>query len=103
LAAEELPFQKNITRQYYFAIWPYCVVLINTPLILLAALLLSGKDTRTAMCFLLFVVTVHSTVLQDLSVEPSIRHHHATAVPLAIGLCLIASRFVRTRSQSKSN
>jgi hypothetical protein len=101
LAAEDLPFKRNITREYYFAIWPYCVVLINTPLALLAGLLLSGKDTRTAMCFLLFVVTVHSTVLQVLSVEPSIRHHHATAVPLAIGLCLIVSRLSGKRSQAK--
>jgi hypothetical protein len=97
LAAEDLPFKRNITREYYFAIWPYCVLLINAPLVLLASLLCSGKEARTALFFLLVIIAVHSTVLQVLSVEPSIRHHHATAVPLAMGLALIASRFGKQR------
>ena len=95
LDAEDLPFKRNITREYYFAIWPYCMLLINTPLILIAGLFLSGKDERTALIFLFLVISVHSTVLQVMSVEPSIRHHHATAIPLVIGLSLIAGRFSR--------
>ena len=95
LDAEDLPFKRNITREYYFAIWPYCMLLINTPVILIASLFLSGKDERTALIFLFLVISVHSTVLQVMSVEPSIRHHHATAIPLVIGLSLIAGRFSR--------
>jgi len=101
LDAEDLPFKRNITREYYFAIWPYCVLLINAPLILLGALLFSGKDTRTSLCLLFAIIAVHSTVLQALTVEPSVRHHHATAVPLALGLSVIASRFVGKRSDPR--
>jgi uncharacterized membrane protein len=71
------------------------MLLINTPVILIAGLFLSGKDERTALIFLFLVISVHSTVLQVMSVEPSIRHHHATAIPLVIGLSLIAGRFSR--------
>jgi hypothetical protein len=101
LAAEDLPFKRNITREYYFAIWPYCVLLINTPLVLLASLLCSGKEARTALFLLLLIVAVHSTALQVLSVEPSIRHHHATAVPLAMSLALIASRFIGKQREAR--
>jgi hypothetical protein len=97
LDAEDLPFKRNITREYYFGIWPYCIVLIHTPLILLAALLLSGRDARTFICFLLIIIAVHSAALQVLTVEPSVRHHHATAVPLVLGLGVIAQRFVGSR------
>jgi len=102
LAAEDLPFKRNITREYYFAMWPYCLVLINAPLILLATLLYSGKDARTSLLFLLIIIAVHSTALQVASVEPSIRHHHATAIPLAMSLSLIAGSFIGKRNKTRA-
>jgi len=82
--------------------WPYCLVLINAPLILLATLLYSGKDARTSLLFLLIIIAVHSTALQVASVEPSIRHHHATAIPLAMSLSLIAGSFIGKRNKTRA-
>jgi len=97
LKAEGLPFTKTLTRQYHFGVWPYYIVLLHTPLILLACIFTSDKDIRRFLWFLLVITTLHTTVVQIVGVEPSPRHLHSLAVPLAIAIAVLIGRISRQR------
>src|SRR6185503_13266904 len=45
LDAEGLPFMKTLTREYYLASWPLYLLLIHSPLLLLAAVVVALPDT----------------------------------------------------------
>src|SRR5688572_12966107 len=92
LDANGLPFMKTLTREYYFGMWPYYVLLANAPLVAGAGLLAARKDTRSMMAFVFVITAVHLTVIQVASVEPSTRHLHPAALPLALSLGVIVSR-----------
>ena len=84
LDATDLPFMKTITRQYYLASWPLFVLLVITPLVLVASLFTSRGGERKYWWALLLITTVHIAAVQILGVEPSPRHLHAATVPLAL-------------------
>jgi hypothetical protein len=90
-----LPFMKNLTRQYFVGVWPYYILLANTPLVMAAALALTRKGTRKIMAFVFVVTTIHLTAVQVLGVEPSPRHLHAAVVPLAVSAGILLSRLSR--------
>jgi hypothetical protein len=90
-----LPFMKNLTRQYFVGVWPYYILLANTPLVMAAALALTRKGTRRTMVFVFLVTTIHITAVQVLGVEPSPRHLHAAVVPLALSVGILVSRLSR--------
>jgi len=91
LDADGLPFMKTLTRQYHAAAWPLYILLVHTPLALLACIAVARQDTRKLLWFLLLITTVHVTAVQVLGVEPSPRHLHAVAVVLAIAVGVLAA------------
>jgi len=99
LDANGLPYMKNLTREYFFGVWPYYILLANTPLVLVASFVLARKGSGRAMGFVFVIAAVHVTAVQVLGVEPSPRHLHAAAVLLALGLGVIAIRLVPARQK----
>jgi hypothetical protein len=97
LDATELTEHSTVTRFYYLAARPYYVFLIHTPLVLIGALFVVGREFRKFILFLLILCTLHVVVIQVLGVEPSVRHNHAVAVFLAIAVGVIVERFARAR------
>jgi hypothetical protein len=77
-----LPFMKTLTRRYYFSTWPYYILLVNTPFVLLACIFLARREDRKFIWLLLVISSAHVTVVQALGAEPSPRHLHAVTVLL---------------------
>lgn len=103
LDARGLPFMKTITREYYIGVWPFYILLANTPLVLAAAFLMTRRYGGRFMAFLLITTSVHVVVVQVLGVEPSPRHLHAATVSLILGLGMIASVLSSRTSGLKSD
>ena len=101
LDAQGLPFMKTLTRQYHFAAWPLYILLVHTPLALLACITVARQDTRRFLWFLLLTTTLHVAAVQVLGVEPSPRHLHSAAVMLALAVGVFAAKFFRGISRSK--
>jgi hypothetical protein len=95
LSATELATHKTVTRKYYLAALPYYILLIHTPLILIASTIVGGSELRKFSVFLLLICSVHVAVVQVLGVEPSPRHNHAVAIFLAIAVGVMAERLAR--------
>jgi hypothetical protein len=90
-----LSYMKTLTRQYHFAAWPLYILLVHTPLALLASILAAQRESRRLLWFLLLLITVHVAAVQAAGVGPSPRHLHAAAVVLAMAVGVFAGRFWR--------
>jgi hypothetical protein len=101
LDATELAEHDTVTRKYYLASWPYYILLIHTPLVLLGSLFVAKSESRKFLWFLLIIGTLHVVVVQTLGVEPSPRHNHAVVILLALGVGVFAERFMRWSPKSK--
>jgi len=99
LDATELAVHNTITRKYYLAAWPYFILLVHAPLVLLGAMFVVNREARKFLWFLVLIGTLHVAVVQTLGVEPSPRHNHAVAILLAIGIGILAERFTRRQPQ----
>jgi hypothetical protein len=95
LNATELASHDTVTRKYHLASWPYYILLLHTPLVLLAAVIVVKPGSRKLLLFLLLIGTVQVVIVQVLGVEPSPRHNHAVAVLLVIGVGVLIERFLR--------
>ena len=80
---------------------PLYILLVHTPLALLACITVARQDTRRFLWFLLLTTTVHVAAVQVLGVEPSPRHLHSAAVMLALAVGVFAAKFFRGISRSK--
>jgi len=87
-----LPFMKTLTRQYHLAAWPLYILLLHTPLVLVACIMIAPQDVRRFLWLLLLITSVHVAAVQVAGVEPSPRHLHAVAVVLAITVGVLAAR-----------
>jgi hypothetical protein len=102
LDAEGLPFMKTITRQYFIASWPFFIVVVNTPLVMVLALMGVDSGTRRYAWMAIVITSTHVAAVQVLGVEPSPRHLHAATVSLAIAIGIIAGRLsVSSGNQSR--
>ena len=88
LYADDLPFLKTLTRGYHLVAWPFYIVLVNTPLVMALALLLT-RPPRRFMWLLFLITAIHVAAVQVLGVEPSPRHLHAATIPLALAVGVI--------------
>ncbi len=93
LDARGLPFMKTITRQYYLASLPWFLVLLHSPLALLACAFAARPGTRRLMWFLALMACLPVGTAQLLQVEPSTRYLHSVTVLFAIAIGVFASGF----------
>jgi hypothetical protein len=100
LDANGLPQMKTLTRQYHFAARPLYILLVHTPLVLLASLLFVRRESRKLVWFLVVLITVHVAAVQVAGAGPSFRHHHAATVVLAISMGVFAGRFWGNKVQA---
>lgn len=100
LDANGLPLRKTLIREYFQGVWPYYILLANTPLVLAGCLILARHGAGKASVFLFVIGAVHITVMQVLGVEPSPRHLHTASVLLAVGIGAAASRLLDYRRAS---
>lgn len=92
LDARELPFMKTFTRQYYLGSWPWFLLVLHTPLALLACAAVERPGARRLIWFLALTACVQVGTAQLLQVEPSTRYLHPTAVLFAIAIGVFMSR-----------
>src|SRR5262249_51415129 len=96
LDANGLPFMKTLTRQYYLASWPFFLLLVHTPVVLLLAAAAVRPSRRRFLWFLVLMTGLQVATVQMLEVEPSTRYLHAVTVPFAIAIGVCANRLFRS-------